>query len=278
MYSSFQSFTNEDIINLLQEEGLNTKIERGNRVFPVTDNSQSVIDALNHRLNKLKVKVITNARVIDIDVKDNRVTGVEYVSDGEQKHIFADKVIIATGGLSYTSTGSTGDGYEIAKRYGHTINELRPGLIPLECYEKEICKRMQGLSLKNVSIKLVDRQKNKKIYEDFGEMMFTHFGVTGPIVISSSSHLIRYKNVGELFKTKNIELLLDLKPALTPEKLDLRIRRDFEETINKKFKNSLDKLLPQKIIEPVMKLSKIDPEKKINEITKEERLHLRRSY
>lgn len=133
---------------------------------------------------------------------------------------------------------------------------------------------MQGLSLKNVSVKVIDKSKNKKIYEDFGEMMFTHFGVTGPIIISSSSHLVRYKNINNLFKEKQIELILDLKPALDSEKLDLRIRRDFEELINKKFKNSLDKLLPQKMIHPIIELSKIDPEKKVNEITKEERRNL----
>lgn len=173
--------------------------------------------------------------------------------------------------MSYSATGSTGEGYKLAERYGHKVEELKPGLIPFECYEKDICKKMQGLSLKNVSIRLLDKTKNKKIYEDFGEMMFTHFGVTGPVIISSSSHLTRYKNIEELFKEKNIELIIDLKPALDKEKLDLRIRRDFEELKNKKFKNSLDKLLPQKMIEPIIILSKIDPEKKINEVTKEER-------
>lgn len=178
------------------------------------------------------------------------------------------------GGASYPNTGSAGDGFKIAKKLGHTITELKPGLVPIECYEKELVKELQGLSLKNVSLKLLDNTKNKKIYEDFGEMMFTHFGVTGPIVISSSSHLIRYKNIDELLKNKNIELYIDLKPALDKEKLDLRIRRDFEEQKNKNFKNSLDKLLPKKMIEPIIKLSNINREKKINEITREERLHL----
>jgi len=181
---------------------------------------------------------------------------------------------LQAGGASYKNTGSTGDGYEIAKKYGHTITKLKPGLIPLECYEKSLTKEMQGLSLRNVSIKLVDNTKNKKIYEDFGEMMFTHFGVTGPVIISSSSHLVRYKNIEELLKNRSIELYIDLKPALDNEKLDLRIRRDFEEVKNKAFKNSLDKLLPKKMIEPIIRLSKIEPEKKVNEITKEERLHL----
>lgn len=167
-----------------------------------------------------------------------------------------------------------GDGYKIAKELGHNITNLKPGLIPFECYEKTLIKSMQGLSLKNVSIKLIDRSKNKVIYEDFGEMMFTHFGVTGPIIISASSSLVRYKNIEELFKDKKIEIIIDLKPALDIEKLDLRIRRDFNENINKKLKNSLDKLLPQKMIEPIIELSKINKEKKVNEITKEERQFL----
>ncbi len=167
---------------------------------------------------------------------------------------------------------------KLQKDIGHTITDLKPGLIPLECYEKEICKKMQGLSLKNVSIKLIDKEKNKCIYEDFGEMMFTHFGVTGPVIISSSSHLVRYKNIEEKFKNKEIKLSIDLKPALSLEQLDLRIRRDFEEKINKSFKNGLDKLLPQKMIEVIIDLSKIDREKKINEVTKEERINLRKAF
>ena len=154
------------------------------------------------------------------------------------------------------------------------MTELKPGLVPLECYEKLKTKSMQGLSLRNVAIKLIDKTKNKKIYEDFGEMMFTHFGVTGPVIISSSSHLVRYKNIYNLFKEKQIELILDLKPALDSEKLDLRIQRDFGEFSNKKFKNSLYKLLPQKMIQTIIEVSKIEPEKKINEITKEERKRL----
>lgn len=274
LYSVFKNFTNDDIIDLLKEEGVSTKVERGNRIFPTTDNAQSVIDALYSKLRKLNVKILINTEVIDIIIKEKQILGVKINKDNEC--IYGDKVILATGGMSYTKTGSTGDGYKIAKKYGHTIKELKPGLIPLECYEKEMCKDMQGLSLKNVSIKLIDKKKNKKIYEDFGEMLFTHFGVTGPIIISSSSHLVRYKDVQELFKDRDIELSIDLKPALDKEKLDLRIRRDFEEAINKKFKNSLDKLLPQKMIEPIIKLSKINYEKKVNEITKEERLNLRR--
>lgn len=274
LYSSFQNFTNRDIVKILKSEGLETKVERGNRIFPVTDNAQSVIDALYRKLKKLKVKIITNAEVTDVIICEEKASGIKYLENGLYREILADKIIVATGGMSYKGTGSSGDGYKIAKKLGHTINALKPGLIPLECYERELCKSMQGLSLKNVSIIMMDNHKNKKIYEEFGEMMFTHFGVTGPVIISASSSLVRYKNIEELMKNKSIELIIDLKPALDKEKLDLRIRRDFEELKNKQFKNSLDKLLPQKIIEPIIKLSGIDSNKKVNEVTKEERTKL----
>ncbi len=274
LYSAFKTFTNKDIINLLKKEGLETKIERGNRIFPITDSAQSVVDALNSALRKLKVKIINNAEVIDLDVKDNKIVGVKYLLKEKEEYMKADKVILATGGVSYPLTGSTGDGQRIAKRYGHTVKEMKPALVPMECYEKDVCKQLQGLSLRNVAIKLIDIEKNKKIYEDFGEMLFTHFGVTGPIIISSSSHLIRYKNIEELLKNKKIELTIDLKPVLDKEKLDLRIRRDFEEFKNKSFKNSLNKLLPQKLIDVIIRNSNINPDKRVNEITKEERTRL----
>lgn len=186
----------------------------------------------------------------------------------------ADKVILATGGLSYPATGSTGDGQKIAEKHGHSIKTMKPALVPLECNEKELCKSLQGLSLRNIRIKLIDKEKNKKIYEDFGEMLFTHYGITGPVVISASSHLIRYKKVEELLYSNKIEAYIDLKPALDKEKLDLRVRRDFEKYQNKNFRNSLNDLLPQKMIEVIIELSKISPNKKVNEITKEERTRL----
>lgn len=200
-----------------------------------------------------------------------QLNGVKYIKEGKEEIIEADKVILATGGVSYPLTGSTGDGQKIAKKYGHTVKEMKPALVPLECFEKDECKAMQGLSLRNVGVKLIDAEKNKKIYEDFGEMLFTHFGVTGPVIISSSSHLVRYKNIEELLTNKKIELSIDLKPALTIEQLDLRIRRDFEEFKNREFKNSLDNLLPRKIIDVVIDRTKINPYKKVNEITREER-------
>ena len=176
--------------------------------------------------------------------------------------------------MSYPLTGSTGDGYELAKKVGHTVTEIKPSLVPLTCFEKDLCQEMQGLSLRNVGIFIEDAEKNKKIYEDFGEMIFTHFGVSGPIILSASSHLVRYKTIENLLNNKRIILHIDLKPALNKEKLDERVLRDFSEIKNKRFKNSLDKLLPQKMINPIIKLSGIEPEKQVNEITKIERENL----
>lgn len=270
LYSAFGNFTNTDIIQMLEAEGVKTKNERGNRIFPVSDKSQDVLNALLKILKKLKVTIKTNTKVNKIIVQDNVAIGVE-TNIGT---VYADKIILATGGKSYPATGSTGDGYEIAKQCGHTITDLKASLVPLETYEINLCKSLQGLSLKNIAIKVKDIEKNKVIYEDFGEMIFTHFGISGPTILSSSAIILRYKNIGELLKKQKIKLCLDLKPALTEEQLDLRIRRDFEEVKNKQFKNSLDKLLPQKMIETVINLSKINENKKVNEITKEERLKL----
>ena len=203
-------------------------------------------------------------------VENGQTKGIETY----RKQILADKVIIATGGKSYPLTGSTGDGYELAKKVGHTVTEIKPSLVPLTCFEKELCREMQGLSLRNVAIFVEDLEKNKKIYEDFGEMLFTHFGVSGPIILSSSAHLVRYKNIEKLLNDRKIILHIDLKPALSKEKLNERILRDFSEIKNKKFKNSLDKLLPQKMINPIIEHSGINPEKQVNEVTKSERENL----
>lgn len=270
LYSAFGNFTNTDIIQMLESEGVKTKNERGNRVFPVSDRSQDVLNALLKILKKLKVIIKTNTKVNKIIVKENMAIGVET----DNGTIYADKIILATGGKSYPATGSTGDGFEFAKQSGHTITELKASLVPLETYEIDLCKTLQGLSLKNIAIKVKDIEKNKVIYEDFGEMIFTHFGVSGPTILSSSAIILRYINIKELLKGKKIKLYIDLKPALTEEQLDLRIRRDFEEIKNKQFKNSLDKLLPQKMIGTVINLSKINENKKVNEITKEERINL----
>ena len=281
MYSSFNNFNNTDIIKMLEEEGVKTKVERGNRVFPVSDKSQDVQKALIKVIDKLNVKVILNANVEEILVKqmeEEKVAyGVKAIIDGKNNTILADKIILATGGKSYPGTGSTGDGYKMAKKLEHTIIGVKPSLVPLtvrKSYDLELCREMQGLSLKNVRIQIKDIQKNKIIYEDFGEMLFTHFGVSGPIILSGSSHLRRYKDIEELLKNEKIVLSIDLKPALAEEILDERILRDFEQEKNKEFKNSLDKLLPKKMIEPIIKLSGIVPNKKVNEITKKERKHL----
>ncbi len=276
LYSSFNNFTNQDIIEMLQKEGVKVKEERGHRIFPVTDSSRDVLNALLKELKKADVQIKTNAKVEKILTQDGKVTGVQATINGKKQTINADKVILATGGKSYPVTGSTGDGYEIVKKLGHTITKIKPSLIPLTAKKEdlELCKELQGLSLVNVSIKLIDTSKNKIIYEDFGEMLFTHWGVSGPIILSSSAHLLRYKNVEELLEKGQIELSINLKPALTAEKLENRILRDFNAQKNKEFKNSLNDLLPKKLIEPIIKLSGINREKQVNSITKQERRKL----
>ena len=276
LYSCFQNFTNRDIIDFLKQEGLEVKEERGNRIFPVTDKSLDVLKCFTKKLKELKVDIRYNTKVVDLIV--SKIEGTDKLKINGVKTdkgiIKADKVILATGGKSYPLTGSTGDGYVLARNVGHTITEIKPSLIPLETYENNICKEMQGLTLKNVEINLKDIEKNKKIYNDFGEMIFTHFGISGPIVLSSSAHLTRYKNCAEKMKNRKIKFVIDLKPALTEEKLEERILRDFSQEKNKQFKNSLDKLLPQKMIPVIIEKSLIAPDKQVNEITKLERKNL----
>ncbi|MEF2642040.1 MAG: NAD(P)/FAD-dependent oxidoreductase [Clostridia bacterium] len=285
LYSSFQNYTNRDIIDFLNKQGVKVKEERGNRMFPVSDKSKSVLDAFINKLNELKVDIRVNSRVTKIEVQDGKVVGIRYNNNILEK---ADKIIIATGGLSYPATGSTGDGYKIVQELGHNITKIKPSLVPIIVADKNIetqesikkskyrdsinlCKELQGLTLKNVSIKIINNDNKKIIYEDFGEMIFTHFGVSGPIILSDSAHLLRYKNVEELFNKGSIKLIIDLKPALTYEKLDSRVLRDFNAEKNKLFRNALDNLLPKKLIEPVIELSGINENKRVNEITKEER-------
>ncbi len=272
LYSAFKKFDNKDIVNLLSKNNVKVKEERGNRYFPCSDKSIDVRDALERELKNKKVNVILNTKVKSIlkDDKLNKVIGIK-LENGEK--IYGDKVIIATGGKSYPLTGSTGDGYKMAKQLGHTVNTPTASLVPMTSNDY-ICKKLQGLSLRNVKIVIKDITKNKNIYEDFGEMLFTHFGVSGPTILSASAHLLRYKNIDNLLKEDKIKLYIDLKPALSNEQLDLRIRRDFEEVKNKQFKNSLDKLLPKKLINPLIEVSKINPDKKVNEITKEDRIKL----
>lgn len=260
LYSAFYTFTNEDIIKLLENEGLKTKNERGNRVFPVSDKASDVADALERYLRKTNAKISLNAEVKNIEKKNEK-----FILTINKKEWEFDKVVIATGGLSYPVTGSTGDGYKFSEKLGHKITDLTPGLVPLTAKE-EFCKEITGLSLRNVAVKL--KSNNKVIFEDFGEMMFTPYGVTGPLVISASSHLNKKNIDNENF------LYIDLKPALSEKQLDDRILRDFKEFLNKDFANSLNKLLPKSIISVIIDRSGIDPHKKCNSVTKEERRRL----
>ena len=274
LYSCFSKFTNEDIIQLLENEGLKVKEERGHRIFPTTNQAKDVLDVFLKLLKKQKVEIKTHVKVEEIILKQGKAVGVQCLfSNGEEKDIEADKIILATGGKSYPVTGSTGEGYEIARKVGHTITKIKPSLVPLTVtsVSLSLCKSLQGLSLRNVAIQIKEKEKNKTIYEDFGEMLFTHWGVSGPIILSGSAHLLRYSNVEELLEKEKIELNIDLKPALSEEKLEERIIRDFEKNKNKEFKNSLKDLLPQKIIEPIIQLSEINKEKKVNSITRKER-------
>ena len=274
LYSAYQQYTNKDIIQFLKQQGLDVKEERGNRIFPVTDKSMDVLKCFTKKIKELDIDIKYNTKVEEIltEMIDGETVVIGIKTDKEK--IKANKVILATGGKSYPLTGSTGDGYRLAEKLGHSIIPIRPSLVPLEVYDKAECKEVQGLSLRNVGIKLMDIEKNKQIYEDFGEMLFTHFGVSGPTILSASAHLVRYKNIDRLFHEKKIVLKIDLKPALDEKKLNDRILRDFEEVKNKQFKNSLDKLLPQKLIPVIIRRSKISPNKQVNEITRKEREEL----
>lgn len=261
LYSGFYSFSNEMVIELLEKLGCPMKIERGNRVFPLSDHSSDVIRALEQGLRQNGVEIRLNTKVKNI-LKDNGCAAGVRLAGGDT--VKADKVIVATGGMSYPSTGSTGDGYRFARENGHHITELVPALVPLQT-AGDICSRLQGLSLRN--IKAVLTADGKKVYDEFGEMLFTHFGVSGPVILSASSHLKQYRG-------KKLELHIDWKPALSDEQLDHRILRDFQKVMNKEFKNSLDHLLPKKAIPVMIELSGILGHKKVNEITKEERRRL----
>ena len=259
LYSSLYSFTNDNIIELLNKYGIETKVERGNRVFPKSDKSSDVIKGLERFLKDTGVNIILNTRVKDIKYEKNKF---EISTDGDK--LYFDKLIIATGGKSYPKTGSTGEGIVYAKKLVHNIVPLKPALVPMEI-ESMFLKDLQGLSLKNVELKAYF--KNKLIHSEFGEMIFTHFGISGPIVLSTSNYLKKY-NISD------ISLSLDFKPALDEEKVNNRILRDFEKYINKQIKNALEDLLPQKLIIPMLNISKIKEETKVNQITKDERQNL----
>lgn len=269
MYSSFNAFSNVDVVNYFNKLGVKTKIERGGRVFPVSDDANEVVKVLKDELNKNHVNIIYNVSVDNFILDNNKIKALKLSNN---KIIECDKCIIATGGKSYPKTGSSGDGYVYAKKLGHKIVDLKPGLVPLRSNDS-ICKLLQGLSLKNVTLSL-KYKGGKEIYKEFGEMMFSHFGITGPIVLSASSKLNRVENVDNLMQNSDIIASIDLKPALDDDTLDKRICRDFEKYTNKEFKNSLDDLLPKKLIPVIIELSGIDENKKVNQITKEERKRL----
>lgn len=265
LYSGFYSFTNDQVIHFFEELGVATKIERGNRVFPVSDHSSDVIAALAREMQHLKVKVQLHCEVKELLINNEReIKGVRLANG---KKMTADAVVVATGGISYPSTGSTGDGYRFARNCGHKVTELFPSLVPMEVKEW-YAKELQGLSLKNIEIHITDGKK--KLYDEFGEMLFTHYGVTGPVILSASSI------VGKTLEKKELVLHIDLKPALTKEQLDKRLLREFEANHNKQFKNAIDSLLPVKLRPVIIELSGIEEEKKVHEITKEERLNLLR--
>lgn len=264
LYSSFYGYTNQNVIDFFEDAGVPVKIERGNRVFPISDHSSDVIRALEREMKRVGVKVCLNTEVKSVEAEKGKFNKVVLKDTTTQT---ADACIVATGGLSYRSTGSTGDGFRFAENVGHKVTQCFPSLVPMETKEPWICE-LQGLSLRNVEAKILDGKK--ELYKDFGEMLFTHFGVSGPLIISASSY------VGKKFMDKNgqkkeLTLEIDLKPALTEEQLDQRVLRDFEENHNRQFKNAITKLFPTKLIPVMLELGGIDPEKKVNSIEKEER-------
>lgn len=264
LYSSFYGYTNQNVIDFFEDAGVPVKIGRGNRVFPISDHSSDVIRALEREMKKVGVKVCLNTEVKSVEAEKGKFNKVVLKDATTQT---ADACIVATGGLSYRSTGSTGDGFRFAENVGHKVTQCFPSLVPMETKEPWICE-LQGLSLRNVEAKILDGKK--ELYKDFGEMLFTHFGVSGPLIISASSY------VGKKFMDKNgqkkeLTLEIDLKPALTEEQLDQRVLRDFEENHNRQFKNAITKLFPTKLIPVMLELGGIDPEKKVNSIEKEER-------
>ena len=259
LYSAFSNFTPKQLMQFFENLGVALKTERGNRVFPVSDKAVDIVDAL-YKCAKAKGVKIKTAHASDILTQDDKIWGVT-LNDGTVLN--CDSVILATGGMSYPLTGSTGDGYKMAEKLGHTVSELKPSLVPLDIHEG-FCSHLSGLSLKNVTLSVFEDGKKKPLFSEMGEMLFTHFGISGPLVLSASSH-IRYMG------KKNYIAFIDLKPALTPEQLDNRILRDFSEFQNKDFANSLDKLLPKSLIPVIIKLSGIESGKKVNQISREER-------
>lgn len=262
LYTALNRFSVEDVKSFFESAGVPLKVERGNRVFPQSDKAADIVSAMFNECKRAGVSVQFGKKVLEIITRDGRVEGVRY-SGGR---IECDSVILATGGLSYPLTGSSGDGFNFARSLGHSVTELRPSLVPI-VEDGFLCREMQGLSLKNVGMRVISDRTGRTVYEDFGEMMFTHFGITGPMVLSASAYL---PDIGREKYTAEI----DLKPALDEKKLDARLLSDFTKYANRDFLNSLSDLLPQKMIDPVVAISGIDGRKKVNSITKEERARL----
>lgn len=258
LYSAFYGFTNQDAMDFFEQEGLRLKTERGNRVFPQSDRSADVLDTLRHAMQKAGVQVHLNTEVTHLYKEEKQF----FLKLGSGKAERADAVFVATGGISYESTGSTGDGYRFAEKFGMKLTDTCPSLVPFNVRESFV-KELQGLSLKNVSVKILDGKK--VLYEEFGEMLFTHFGVSGPLILTASSVCARK------IREKELKLILDLKPALSMEQLNARVLREFEEARNRQFKNVVPSLFPAKLVPVMIALSGIEPERKVNEITKEER-------
>ena len=262
LYSAYHCLDSYGVCTMIESAGVETKIERGNRVFPLSDKSSDVIYALNKMMRDIGVNIHLKSEIVSVSKENENIILKE---KNGKKHI-GDACIIATGGISYPVTGSTGDGYKFAEKIGHTITERYPSLVPFNIKE-EFCKELQGLSLKNVELKIQD-ETGKQCYSEMGEMLFTHFGISGPLVLSASGH------ISDKLKEHQFIAKIDLKPALSNEALDKRILKDFEENINRNFNNSLDKLLPKKLIPVIVELSGINQYKKVHEITKEERENL----
>lgn len=265
LYSAFYTFSNEQVIEFFEKAGMKTKIERGNRVFPVSDHASDVIDALKRMMDRYQIQVAYHAKVQKILMTEGKVCGVKLETGKEYR---ANQVLLATGGKSYPTTGSDGSGYALAQALGHTITELRPSLVPFTSADEDV-KKLQGLAPKNVRVKIVDPEKPGKIlFEDFGEMLFTHFGVSGPLMLSASAV------VNDAIKKGDLKLFIDWKPAITDEQLDKRLLKDFEENRNRQFKNALTGLVPAKMLPVLITRSGIPEDKKVNEITREERMAL----
>ena len=262
LYSAFGAFNTPDVMSFFEKAGVPLKTERGNRVFPVSDKAVHIVDALVKKAKQAGVKII-NATISEILAENGKVYGVK-TQNGDIYE--ADACLISTGGASYPLTGSTGDGYRIARNLGHTITEIKPSLVPL-CAHEGFCSTLSGLSLKNVTFTVFEEGKKKPIFKEMGEMLFTHFGVSGPLVMSASAYM-RYMD------KKQYTAFIDLKPALSEEQLSARILRDFEEQKNRDFANSLDKLLPKSMVPVIVKLSGIAGSTKVNQITKEQRMSL----